>query len=61
MNPQAVLMAVARSERLQGLQSRICRPLDKPLLSRQGDAAHFDSDIDAEIESELSPFSDTEH
>lgn len=58
MNPQAVLMAVALSERLQSLESRICRPLDKPLLSRQGDEAEaFDSDVDAQVES----FGDTEH
>lgn len=31
MDPQAVLLAVEKSERLQRLKSRICRPLDKPL------------------------------
>jgi hypothetical protein len=29
-NPQAVFQAIERSERLQRLQSRVCRPLDKP-------------------------------
>ena len=31
LNPAAVLEQVERSERLGRLQSRICRPLDKPL------------------------------
>lgn len=31
MDPQAVIAAVERSERLQRLQSRVCRPLDKVL------------------------------
>ena len=30
MNPEAVLAAIAGSERLAQLGSRICRPLDKP-------------------------------
>jgi hypothetical protein len=33
LDPQAVLAQVAHSERLSRLQSRICRPLDKPLLA----------------------------
>jgi hypothetical protein len=32
MDPQAVFRAIENSERLECLQSRICRPLDKPLL-----------------------------
>jgi len=32
MDPQAVFRAIEGSERLQRLQSRVCRPLDKPLL-----------------------------
>ncbi|MBN8508212.1 MAG: hypothetical protein J0L57_06315 [Burkholderiales bacterium] len=32
MDPEAVFRAIAKSERLVRLQSRICRPLDKPLL-----------------------------
>lgn len=48
MNPQAVLLAIERSERLQRLQSRICRPLDKPLIPHAGDVDAFDQAIDAE-------------
>ncbi|MDP9045763.1 MAG: hypothetical protein M3O01_13260 [Pseudomonadota bacterium] len=34
MEPEAIFAAVAASERLARLQSRICRPLDKPLISK---------------------------
>ena len=62
MNPQAVLAAVAHSEHLQQLRSRVYRPLDKPLLPRQaGDANDFDRAIDAEIEADVDSFGDTQH
>ena len=48
MNPQAVFQAIERSERLQRLQSHICRPLDKPLIPHAGDIDAFDQAIDAE-------------
>ena len=32
MDPQAIFKAIENSERLERLHSRICRPLDKPLL-----------------------------
>lgn len=32
LNPADVVAQVERSERLRRLQSRICRPLDKPLI-----------------------------
>jgi hypothetical protein len=32
MDPDAVFRAIESSERLIRLQSRICRPLDRPLL-----------------------------
>ena len=37
MDPEAVFRAIERSGRLAHLKSRVCRPLDKPLL--QGAAA----------------------
>ena len=43
MDPAAVLRAVERSERLQRLQRRVCRPLDKPILPS---AAAEDDDPD---------------
>ena len=30
LNPEAVVRAMESSEKLNGLQSRICRPLDNP-------------------------------
>jgi len=39
MNPDAVLQAMHRSDRLGRLSRRICKPLDKPLVAREpGDA-----------------------
>lgn len=32
MDPQAVFRAIEKSERLARLHSRVCRPLDKPML-----------------------------
>lgn len=48
MDPQAVLEAMERSERLNRLQSRVCRPLDKPLIPLvNGEGQAFDQEVDA--------------
>jgi hypothetical protein len=52
MHPDDVLKAVEGSHRLGGLQRRICRPLDRPLIPKQGEegegeAAAFDQAIDS--------------
>jgi hypothetical protein len=48
MDPQAVLEAMERSERLNRLQSRVCRPLDKPLIPMVGaEGQAFDTEVDA--------------
>lgn len=47
MDPQAVVEAMERSERLNRLQSRVCRPLDKPLIPL---SASDDADMDADLE-----------
>lgn len=42
LDPQAVLAQIEHSERLERLQRRVCRPLDKPVLgapSEDGDDA----------------------
>lgn len=44
MDPDAVFRTVETSSRLKGLQSRICRPLDKPLIPRTADADIDDLD-----------------
>ncbi len=39
LDPQAVIAQIERSERLEGLHRRVCRPLDKPLLGGAADDA----------------------
>ena len=39
LDPQAVMAQIERSERLEGLHRRVCRPLDKPLLGGNVDEA----------------------
>lgn len=53
MNPAEVFQALERSDRLARLHSRICRPLDKPLIARKGlDMNDYDRAIDSEAESD---------
>jgi hypothetical protein len=54
LDPQAVIEAVEHSERLGGLQRRVCRPLDKPLIPKRSAAMQAcDSEIDAEGDIDL--------
>lgn len=47
LNPEAVHTALAQSERLNSLKSRIWRPLDQPLIPRTtSDAATFDEELE---------------
>lgn len=50
LNPERVVSAMALSDRLNQLQRRIHRPLDKPLIAKSAkflaDAAEFDRLID---------------
>ncbi|MDT7834657.1 hypothetical protein [Aquabacterium sp. OR-4] len=50
LDPQAVLAQIEHSERLERLQRRVCRPLDRPLLAGsaagQNDVAAHDRAID---------------
>lgn len=48
MDPDAVFRAMAQSDRLARLSSRICRPLDKPIVAKVADAATADDEADAE-------------
>ncbi len=51
MEPEAVFQAMERSERLNRLQRRVCRPLDKPLIPKIGDETDaFDQAVEAEPE-----------
>ena len=49
MNPQGVLQAVERSQRLESLQRRVYRPLDRPLIPRKGDGTDID-DFDRSVD-----------
>ena len=52
INAQDVLAAMECSERLQHLQRRICRPLDKPLIPHAlSDLELYDRSIDAGLDS----------
>jgi len=53
MHPEAVMAAVERSERLGHLKSRICRPLDKPLIPHADADAAADAAIDATNDDEV--------
>ncbi|MET0383010.1 MAG: hypothetical protein ABW032_06265 [Burkholderiaceae bacterium] len=47
-DPEMILAAVERSERLNLLNRRVYRPLDRPLIPKVGakDVAEFDREID---------------
>ena len=54
-DPETILLAVERSERLNRLSRKIYRPLDRPLIPKVGmkDLAAFDSEIDSAIDEEV--------
>ena len=54
-DPETILLAVERSERLNRLSRKIYRPLDRPLIPKVGakDLAEFDNEIDSAIEDEV--------
>lgn len=49
ITPDEVMHAIERSDRLQRLQRRVYRPLDRPWIPLKA-SADFDSQIDAELE-----------
>lgn len=54
-DPETILAAVERSERLNRLNRKVYRPLDRPLIPKVGakDLSAFDDEIDAEVELDL--------
>ena len=54
-DPETILQAVERSERLNRLNRKVYRPLDRPLIPKVGakELAEFDSEIDAAVEDEV--------
>jgi hypothetical protein len=49
MDPESVFRAIEKSERLGRLHSRVCRPLDRPLLPHapNDESASFDQLVEA--------------
>ena len=58
INPQAVLQAIEQSGRLGALTSRVCRPLDKPLIPKRD--ADDQRSYDEGIERHADMIADTE-
>ncbi|MCK9686290.1 hypothetical protein [Scleromatobacter humisilvae] len=54
-NPETILLAVERSERLNRLNRKVYRPLDRPLIPKVGakELAEFDNEIDAAVEDDV--------
>ena len=54
-DPETILLAVERSERLHRLNRKVYRPLDRPLIPKVGakDLAEFDNEIDSAIEDDV--------
>ena len=54
-DPETILLAVERSERLNRLNRKVYRPLDRPLIPKVGakELAEFDHEIDVAIEDDV--------
>ena len=54
-DPETILQAVERSERLNRLSRKVYRPLDRPLIPKVGakELAEFDNEIDAAVEDDV--------
>lgn len=54
-DPEAILQAVERSERLGRLRRRVCRPLDRPLIPKikQAEVDEFDASVDLADDMEI--------
>ena len=48
LDPQAVLAQIEHSERLERLQRRVCRPLDKPMLGALAEDGDESTDTDTD-------------
>jgi len=53
-DPEIILQAVERSDRLNCLQRRVCRPLDRPLIPKvkAAELAAYDREIDLAADEE---------
>ena len=61
-DPETILLAVERSERLNRLNRKVYRPLDRPLIPKVGmkDLAAFDNEIDSAIDDDVLDALDTD-
>ena len=61
-DPETILLAVERSERLNRLSRKVYRPLDRPLIPKVGmkDLAAFDNEIDSAIDDDILEALDTD-
>jgi hypothetical protein len=52
MHPEVIVKAMEASDRLSRLHSRVCRPLDRPMIPRRPDdpAAEYDAAIERAAE-----------
>ena len=51
MDPDSIFRALESSDRLGRLKSRICRPLDRPLVAKsEDDIAVFDRDVEVDAD-----------
>lgn len=55
LNPQAVLARISASDRLEGLQRHVCRPLDKVVLGAAPDGDDAVEPLAASQTTERSP------
>jgi hypothetical protein len=53
IEPEAVLQAVERSERLNRLRRHVCRPLDRPVIPKLAEAEDDEQDEACDIDLEL--------
>ena len=60
LDPQAVFAQIERSERLDRLQRRICRPLDKPLIGTVDGDGDGDGDSDSDDAASLETAGDAD-
>ena len=54
-DPETILLAVERSERLNRLSRKVYRPLDRPLIPKVGakDLSDYDSEIDSAVDDDV--------
>ena len=53
LDPQAVLAQIEHSERLERLQRRVCRPLDRPMLGALAEDGDESTDTDTDTDTDI--------